>query len=51
LAQERRIVLILDVWHPDLTANEIWALERLMKLSTVARRKANAARRRRAMSE
>jgi hypothetical protein len=26
LAQERRIVLILDVWHPDLTANEIWAL-------------------------
>lgn len=33
-----RAVLIIDVWHPDLTAAESWALERIMKLSPVERK-------------
>lgn len=33
-----RIVLIVDVWHPDLTDVEIWALRQLMNLSFSARR-------------
>jgi aspartate beta-hydroxylase len=27
-----RIVLLLQVWHPDLTSDEIWAIKELMKL-------------------
>ena len=31
-------VLILDVWHPDLTEAEVWAMGVIMKMSTRARR-------------
>lgn len=37
-----RAVLIIDVWHPDLTAAESWALEQIMKLSPEARKYARA---------
>ena len=35
---ESRAVLILDFWHPELTAAEIWALARAHEMSTLARK-------------
>lgn len=35
---ESRVVLILDVWHPDLTPVEVWALEQIIRSSASARR-------------
>jgi aspartate beta-hydroxylase len=42
LSQEPRAVLIIDFWHPDLTASETWALEQIMKVSPKARKHARA---------
>jgi aspartate beta-hydroxylase len=42
LSQETRAVLIIDFWHPDLTAGERRALEQIMYLSPKARREAKA---------
>ncbi len=42
LSQETRAVLIIDFWHPDLTASETWALEQIMKFSPQARKHARA---------
>lgn len=33
-----RIVLVLDIWHPDLTAAEVWAMSQIMRVSTRARK-------------
>jgi predicted ATP-grasp superfamily ATP-dependent carboligase len=35
---DERIVLILDFWHPDLTAEERWAIERLSESSEAIER-------------
>jgi aspartate beta-hydroxylase len=32
-----RTVLILDVWHPDLTEAEVWAMGQIIRMSTEAR--------------
>jgi aspartate beta-hydroxylase len=32
-----RIVLIVDIWHPDLTPRERWALDRVVRVSPRAR--------------
>ncbi|MGH9958040.1 MAG: aspartyl/asparaginyl beta-hydroxylase domain-containing protein [Pyrinomonadaceae bacterium] len=37
-ADETRTVLVLDFWHPDLTAAEVWALRQIMRVSTKARK-------------
>ena len=36
--QQARIVLVVDVWHPDLTAAEVRALGQIMNMSTEARK-------------
>ncbi len=33
-----RTVLVLDVWHPDLTAAEVWAMGQIIRVSAEARR-------------
>ena len=33
-----RTVLVLDVWHPDLTEAEVWAMGQIIKMSSEARR-------------
>lgn len=33
-----RTVLVLDVWHPDLTAAEVWAMRQIIRVSAEARR-------------
>jgi aspartate beta-hydroxylase len=40
-----RIVLIVDIWHPDLTPSERWALDRVVRVSPRARAYARSARR------
>jgi len=37
-SQETRIVLVLDIWHPDLTPAETWALDQIIGVSAEARR-------------
>lgn len=32
-----RTVLVLDVWHPDLTAAEVWAMSQIISVSARAR--------------
>jgi len=41
LSHNPRAVLLIDFWHPDLTAAEIKALEHIMQLSPKARKHAN----------
>ena len=43
--QGTRIVLVLDVWHPDLTGAEVWAMGQIIKMSTRARKFARSVRR------
>ena len=38
-----RIVLIVDIWHPDLTPSERWALDRVVRVSPRARAYARSA--------
>ena len=42
LSQKTRGVLIIDFWHPDLTADETRALEQIMNLSPKARKHSRA---------
>jgi len=41
-SHEPRAVLIVDFWHPDLTAAEVWGLEQIMNMSSEARRTARS---------
>jgi aspartate beta-hydroxylase len=45
--QQARVVLVVDVWHPDLTTAEVWALGQIMKMSTEARKFFKAVRKNR----
>jgi len=45
--QRARVVLVLDVWHPDLTTAEVWALGQIIKMSTEARKFFKAVRKNR----
>ena len=36
--EQERVILIIDVWHPDLTLEERWAIERLSEESEAIRR-------------
>lgn len=46
-AQQARVVLVLDVWHPQLTTAERWALSQIMRMSSGARRFFKAVRKQR----
>ncbi len=46
-SDRHRYVLILDVWHPDLTPVEVWALARIERLSPVTSRRRGRKRSRR----
>lgn len=51
LSSQARTVLVVDFWHPDLTASETWALRQIMRISPEARKSTKTILQRSKMSD